>query len=1366
MEENIKKDITNLENSKIKNLPSKENKNKSNKSSKENKYLQINENEVKIGNYLIKNTLGKGTFGKVKLGIFIPKNKKVAVKILEKRKLKEEDDIVRLKREFEMLSQFNHPNVIAVSEIFESTEAYFTVMEYCEGGELFNYIVENKYLSEEKSAFFYFQLINGLEYIHSLGIVHRDLKPENLLLTKDHILKIIDFGLSNYFKQNQHDLLETPCGSPCYASPEMLSGENYDGFKIDIWATGIILFAMLCGFLPFDHKDNDKLFMKILECKIQYPKGLSSEAKDLIRKILVPDPMKRITIGEIKKHPFYLKGKEIFESNFTVYQVSQDEFSDSEDSSSFNYYTIENNLFFHEYNHKSEVQFNKFKLFYYNNLKKRNNYSYDKIRLITKNIGKKLVNIEKEIKKMKKRKKIGNNDKYKDKDIKKGNNEKNKLKYNHSVTFLINDINTFCENLINQYKKDEKSRKFKKLNSNKLNNKNQKVKYNDNNKKIQKMKTNKLNNNFNEINNDKNKQLFSNKEKEKILKNINNNKIKKESHFDNSQIISQNKKILNQSNFLNNQMKNNNIKVNIKLTAQNNVNKLFINDNRISRVNKLPINIKLKKFNRKIKGTSTNNSRLKNLKNIIDLIKQQSIKPNINIINKQNIIHHHITNVTNMTQKNYYSNVIINNYKTREDQKNYSTSQNKTKIPLDISENQKEKEKNIINEYLQKNNIPKLNLLKNNTNWKYKNNLQKMILKEDSMFKNINKNNIKNKNLTDTTTNLGSREDETIPSILTIREKKSESLVNQSESKTIQTTNDKKRNNYKTKISNINNLNLNNDIKYLNRKNYNKDNSLNSFGFSLVNSEFMNNSKNGRENKYLNNYITNKTNANINNSVEPRPINAQNTLYRKKKLDKILSSNINLNLNLEQKLNKNKINISSIDNNYRNKSYNNNINNFDINKINNNSNIIYNLNNKANIQNNSTIKKIENMKKNNLYLKNNFGNQKWVKLNLKDIFGIDNLSKRETNSFSNNYNQQIQSQRTRPSNLSNTHKNIDIYQYINSVSNNENKMNSYRNNENKIANTSYNNGNFSNGRILGNQTSNPQFLSNLTKYKENNNNLRNKNYINLHFNRITKNNTNIINMTSDNIKINSYLLKNKNIAYNSKEINNINGSNLNNINQKKFLNKSLINKNRINTNDYLNKYSDYQNLYSSLRKRMNNKTNIMNNTYIDKKDIQNNSIKIKEFENINHKNNSIYTNYNSKYFQNNNTDNNKSGFNYNNYIGLKKNHKKVKSMKEAIINQKSQINQKKFNTFKNFNIENNNNNLKNNINLNDIGLYICNTDGNSNNTNTNNTNNYLNIVNNKFNTIDSNHRVHTNINNLKKNNIIKKMKIKENFKMK
>ena len=287
------------------------------------------EKPYRVGNYLIKNTLGSGTFGKVKLGIYIPTKEKVAIKIIEKSKMTEKDDLVRLEREFEMLAQFNHPNLIMVSEIFESDNNYYTVMDYCEEGELFNYIVKNKYLSEEESAFFYYQLINGLEYIHSLGIVHRDLKPENLLLTKDHILKIIDFGLSNYFKEGQSRYLYTPCGSPCYASPEMVTGNSYDGIMIDVWSTGIILFAMLCGYLPFEDKNNEKLFKKIAECKIEYPEYISEEAKDLMKQIIVPNPKERITINDIKKHNFYKRGKQLFDKEFTIQFISDVDFTNN-----------------------------------------------------------------------------------------------------------------------------------------------------------------------------------------------------------------------------------------------------------------------------------------------------------------------------------------------------------------------------------------------------------------------------------------------------------------------------------------------------------------------------------------------------------------------------------------------------------------------------------------------------------------------------------------------------------------------------------------------------------------------------------------------------------------------------------------------------------------------------------------------------------------------------------------------------------------------------------------------------------------------------------------------------------------------------
>ena len=263
-----------------------------------------------LSDYIIKETIGKGTFSIVKLGINKKTKEKVAIKILKKNKIVHKEDVERIEREINILEKLNHINVIKIYKINEDNENYYILMEFCENGELFHYIVERQRLKEEKAAFFFYQLINGLEYIHSKNIVHRDLKPENLLLGKDNILKIIDFGLSNFCEPNNY--LETPCGSPCYASPEMVNGDKYNGHMIDIWSTGIILFAMVCGYLPFEDPDNDILFKKILKCKIQYPEYLSDMTIDLMKKILVVDPLKRITLDEIKLHPFYLKGKELF----------------------------------------------------------------------------------------------------------------------------------------------------------------------------------------------------------------------------------------------------------------------------------------------------------------------------------------------------------------------------------------------------------------------------------------------------------------------------------------------------------------------------------------------------------------------------------------------------------------------------------------------------------------------------------------------------------------------------------------------------------------------------------------------------------------------------------------------------------------------------------------------------------------------------------------------------------------------------------------------------------------------------------------------------------------------------------------------
>ena len=261
-----------------------------------------------IENYILKEDIGEGNFGKVKLGIFKQTGEEFAIKILNKKKIK-----IKMKntvfKENEIITKFNHINVIFVLDIIEDSENYYIVMEYCKSGELFDYIVDKQHLEEDEASIFFYQLINGVEYIHSLGIAHRDLKPENLLLTEQKVLKIIDFGLSHEF--NGVDFLKTKCGSPSYAAPEIIKGLPYDGFKTDIWCCGIILYAMVCGYLPFEGENNKILFKNIVECNPEIPDNLSEEIQELISAILRAEPDERITIEEIKNHDFYLRGKEL-----------------------------------------------------------------------------------------------------------------------------------------------------------------------------------------------------------------------------------------------------------------------------------------------------------------------------------------------------------------------------------------------------------------------------------------------------------------------------------------------------------------------------------------------------------------------------------------------------------------------------------------------------------------------------------------------------------------------------------------------------------------------------------------------------------------------------------------------------------------------------------------------------------------------------------------------------------------------------------------------------------------------------------------------------------------------------------------------
>merc|ERR1719267_335175 len=264
-----------------------------------------------IGHYILGKTIGEGTFGKVKLGTHILTGERVAVKVLEKDRIKEVADVERVAREIHILKLIRHPHIIQLYEIIETPRQLYLIMEYASGGELFDYIVANGRVQEPEACSFFHQIIAGVEKIHAMNIVHRDLKPENLLLDDHRNIKIVDFGLSNVFRDGQ--LLKTACGSPCYAAPEMIAGHNYVPSLCDLWSCGVILFALVCGYLPFEDQNTAALYKKILAADYRPPKFISEAVKGLIAGLLTTDPNRRFTVPMVRAHAWY---RQVSESSF------------------------------------------------------------------------------------------------------------------------------------------------------------------------------------------------------------------------------------------------------------------------------------------------------------------------------------------------------------------------------------------------------------------------------------------------------------------------------------------------------------------------------------------------------------------------------------------------------------------------------------------------------------------------------------------------------------------------------------------------------------------------------------------------------------------------------------------------------------------------------------------------------------------------------------------------------------------------------------------------------------------------------------------------------------------------------------------
>ncbi|XP_056368999.1 maternal embryonic leucine zipper kinase isoform X1 [Oenanthe melanoleuca] len=256
--------------------------------------------------YELHGTVGTGGFAKVKLAQHRLTGEKVAIKIMDKLAL--QDDLPRVKLEIDAMKDLSHQHICRLYHVIETPKKIFMVLEYCPGGELFDYIIAKDHLSEEEARIFFRQIVSAIAYVHSQGYAHRDVKPENLLIDEEHNLKLIDFGLCAKPKGGLDYHLSTCCGSPAYAAPELIQGKAYIGSEADIWSMGVLLYALLCGFLPFDDDNVMAVYRKIMRGKYSTPNWLSPTSTMLLDQMLQVDPKKRITVQQLLSHPWLMQG--------------------------------------------------------------------------------------------------------------------------------------------------------------------------------------------------------------------------------------------------------------------------------------------------------------------------------------------------------------------------------------------------------------------------------------------------------------------------------------------------------------------------------------------------------------------------------------------------------------------------------------------------------------------------------------------------------------------------------------------------------------------------------------------------------------------------------------------------------------------------------------------------------------------------------------------------------------------------------------------------------------------------------------------------------------------------------------------------
>eukprot|EP00698_Gefionella_okellyi_P004263 TRINITY_DN13956_c0_g1_i1.p1 TRINITY_DN13956_c0_g1~~TRINITY_DN13956_c0_g1_i1.p1 ORF type:complete len:420 (-),score=88.23 TRINITY_DN13956_c0_g1_i1:40-1227(-) len=260
-------------------------------------------------NYDIIKVLGRGAYATVSLARHKETGKEWAVKVIDFSKMDLAEDKWMLDNEVDILRRIHHPHITSLHEIYRSRTNLSLVMDLCKGGELFEQIVKRGHYSEEDARRIMAEIVSAVEYLHANGVVHRDIKPENLLLVDESpeaAVQLTDFGLSGIAKKSDMSLF---VGTPQYMAPEVLDEVEY-GAPVDMWSVGVVLFVLLAGYLPFDAEDDDTLFSAIRSSQPAYHlypslwRSVSDGAKDLIGKLFVRDPLKRLTATQALQHPW------------------------------------------------------------------------------------------------------------------------------------------------------------------------------------------------------------------------------------------------------------------------------------------------------------------------------------------------------------------------------------------------------------------------------------------------------------------------------------------------------------------------------------------------------------------------------------------------------------------------------------------------------------------------------------------------------------------------------------------------------------------------------------------------------------------------------------------------------------------------------------------------------------------------------------------------------------------------------------------------------------------------------------------------------------------------------------------------------